>query len=482
LATRRFGRLLMLGVLALGGLLTQAAPVAAGSPLASFTVSGSPFAASFAPLPPEARLDVDLVRSAKLTLTIRRPDGTLVKRLARRVASPGGLRSWTWAGADSAGRSVADGRYVARLVVIRNGVKRKVERPLRKGLPPIYPVNPGALVITVDPGHGGRFAGATRDGFMEKDFNLDIGLALGRLLEGAGVTVVMTRSTDVAVNDPPSDVNQDGKLDRYDDDLERNDIANLAGSDVDIHVHNNASRNSGPHGTETYTSPDRTWTPQAIDLAQLVLDAELDALRAYRSADFKPTDAGVHTGWYYYVGPYDPPFLPRPALPLSVLSESLYVSNAKDLAALRRADVRLSIAAAIYVALAEYLNTRPYGVGYAIAAAPPATAVAGAGLTYRLRVTNRGNVASKGWRLRLAAVPAVALYDGSGARGAEIGSLTVPDGLGPGQSVELVITANAPAGPGDWLVKTDITLPDGSDLSDAGVVPLQLALTTTIAP
>ena len=92
-----------------------------------------------------------------------------------------------------------------------------------------------------------------------------------------------------------------------------------------------------------------------------MLDAEVAALEAYRSPTFTPQDNGVRTGWYYYLGPYDPPFLPRPSLVTSVLSESLFVSNAADLEALKRADVRQSIAAGIYIGLAEWLNATRLG-------------------------------------------------------------------------------------------------------------------------
>jgi hypothetical protein len=48
--------------------------------------------------------------------------------------------------------------------------------------------------------------------------------------------------------------------------------------------------------------------------------------------------------------------------------------------------------------------------------------------------------------------------------------------------VEIDVSASAPAAAGDWLVKTDIRLSDGTSFADKGIVPLQLPLTTTIAP
>ncbi|MDR0468491.1 MAG: family 10 glycosylhydrolase [Peptococcaceae bacterium] len=56
------------------------------------------------------------------------------------------------------------------------------------------------IVIMLDPGHGGRDIGATGPagsrGKLEKDVNLDLGLALEKVLKEAGAEVVMIRSDD----------------------------------------------------------------------------------------------------------------------------------------------------------------------------------------------------------------------------------------------------------------------------------------------
>jgi hypothetical protein len=165
----------------------------------------------------------------------------------------------------------------------------------------------------------------------------------------------------------------------------------------------------------------------------------------------------------------------------SVLSESLYVSSPADRAALQRDDVRTSIAAGIYIGVARWLNTRDLGIGYELVSGPAAAVDAGSAVSYKLRVTNRGNVPSNGWSLQLHSVPDVPLYDGSGALGTLLGSSAVPDGLLPGQSVEVTVNGTAPARTGDWLIKSDVQLPGGAYASAAGVVSLQTPLTTTSA-
>src|SRR3954466_5633385 len=137
------------------------APTLAATPaLSSFSISGSPFAESFAPLPTSATLTAILSRSARVTVTIRRPGGTLMRRLTFKALRNAGPNTWAWDGHTDAGPIAPDGRYIARIVAVTASGRERIDRPLRKGLPRIYPQNPGALVIAVDPGHGGRFPGA----------------------------------------------------------------------------------------------------------------------------------------------------------------------------------------------------------------------------------------------------------------------------------------------------------------------------------
>lgn len=475
----RSSRLLVIALLVLGTLFPGPAVAATttNGTITSLTLSGSVFAEDFAPLPQHVDIRLVLSRQARVTIRITRPDGTRIRTFAKRLSLAAGEHLWSWNGRNGAGAPVADGLYQVRVRTVNSSAVQI--RPVRKGMPLIYPANPGAIMIAVDPGHGGRYPGATRDGWKEKDFNLAIGLKLQALLERAGVEVVMSRTTDNALDEPPTDNNGDGVFDRYDDDLLRNDSANLARADVGVHVHNNAAPNTNAHGTETYAPSDRTFTPGSVALAQLVLHEEVTGLEAFHSPGFVPVDAGVHSGWYYYMGPYDPPYLPRPSLMPSVLSESLFVSNAAELEALKRPEVQLSLAAAMYIGLANWLNSRDFGIGYELLTGPASPVAPGSAVTYQLRVTNRGNLVSSGWNLELHSVPAVAVYDGSGQLGSLIGSIAVPDGLQPGQSVDLTVAAVAPAGAGDWLVKSDVRLPDNSYLSTVGVVSLQLPLSTT---
>jgi N-acetylmuramoyl-L-alanine amidase len=352
---------------------------------------------------------------------------------------------------------------------------------LSNGLPPIYPANPGAITVLINPGHGGRFIGAVGSGLREKNVNLDIGLRLRQLLLEAGVNVVMTRTTDTAVNKPRIDVNGDGLIGATPDELEaRVDIGNLARADVHIFNHFNGARCHCVRGTKTYTGGKRVFTPENLAFASLIQSELIHELDHFRSATYYPIDRGVKTrGFYYTLSPYDRPIWPRPSLMPTVMTETLYISDPVEAALLQRDDVRQAIAEGIYRGIADFLGARDYGIRYELLDAPT-DVPAGGTSDYQVEVTNTGNLPSAGWQLQLHSVPAVPRYDGSDAVGHFSGSADIPDGLAPGATTQVTVHATAPSTPGRWLVKADVSIGGASRpfLSQRGVVALQVPLTT----
>ncbi|WP_051302392.1 N-acetylmuramoyl-L-alanine amidase [Salibacterium aidingense] len=88
--------------------------------------------------------------------------------------------------------------------------------------------------IVVDAGHGDHDNGASGNGLIEKDINLDVALEVEERLEEADVDVVMTRSDDTFLG-----LN------------ERVEVAESADADAFISIHSNAYKASA-HGAETY--------------------------------------------------------------------------------------------------------------------------------------------------------------------------------------------------------------------------------------
>lgn len=58
----------------------------------------------------------------------------------------------------------------------------------------------GKAIVCIDAGHGGSDVGAMHDGRYEKDDNLRLALAVGKILEENGIEVVYTRTKDEFVS------------------------------------------------------------------------------------------------------------------------------------------------------------------------------------------------------------------------------------------------------------------------------------------
>ena len=107
------------------------------------------------------------------------------------------------------------------------------------GLPVCALAGDRDFVVVIDAGHGGKDPGAVGKRTKEKNVNLNVALALGRLIESnmEDTRVIYTRKTDTFVS-----------LDR------RAKIANDAKADLFISIHTNAlPKGRIARGTETYT-------------------------------------------------------------------------------------------------------------------------------------------------------------------------------------------------------------------------------------
>jgi N-acetylmuramoyl-L-alanine amidase len=91
--------------------------------------------------------------------------------------------------------------------------------------------------VVIDPGHGGRDAGAIGRKAKEKDIVLSVALLVGKYIEDnlPDVEIVYTRKTDVFV-----------PLEK------RSQLANESQADLFISIHCNANPSRSPYGTETY--------------------------------------------------------------------------------------------------------------------------------------------------------------------------------------------------------------------------------------
>jgi N-acetylmuramoyl-L-alanine amidase len=131
-------------------------------------------------------------------------------------------------------------------------------------------------MICVDPGHGGVDSGAynAATGVSESDINLDESYALRALLEGAGATVVMSRTGD------------QGRTES-----ERAAFCNQAGATIVLSIHTNSFVDAAPNGALTFYG--KRSAAEDMRLAQAVHDALYPALRQTAPAPADFTDFGV---------------------------------------------------------------------------------------------------------------------------------------------------------------------------------------------
>jgi N-acetylmuramoyl-L-alanine amidase len=107
--------------------------------------------------------------------------------------------------------------------------------------------------IVIDPGHGGKDVGAVGPhGTLEKEANLQIALALAKVLNKEGrFKVILTRTDD-----------------RFVPLQERSSIANKAKADLFISLHCNAGLNPEAHGFEVYFLSEKASDDEAAAVAR----------------------------------------------------------------------------------------------------------------------------------------------------------------------------------------------------------------------
>jgi len=300
----------------------------------------------------------------------------------------------------------------------------------------------GALpYVAIDPGHGGGDTGATgvlppgtptgmtpraddrgRTVVYEKDVNLDIALRLDAYMRARGTRTLLTRTGDLAGGDRPYTTTRADLRARV-------DIANEAGVDLFVSIHNNALGSPAGSGSETFH-----FYYSSAAARTLAQDVQRELV-----ATLRLPDRGVKTAGFYVL---------RHTVMPAVLVEGAFLTNPSEALLLADPLARQRIAEAVGRGVERFAargvatpprlpptigpwRTRPRSV-------PPG---------YRLVKTGRGNPIGKGGWL--------AVIEGfrqvRPARAATIGPWrtrpkAVPDGY------RLVKTGERnPVGKGGWL-------------------------------
>ena len=219
----------------------------------------------------------------------------------------------------------------------------------------------GVSRVVIDPGHGGHDPGAIGKGVTESELVLDVALRLEKLLQNAGVDVVLTRRGDEFI---PLQ--------------ERTAIANREGADLFLSIHANASGNAQARGIETYflnfantmsaaavAARENAASGQAMGalpdiVKSIALNNKLDESRDFATEvqrammeRLRPANRSVKD-----LGVRQAPFvvLIGAAMP-SVLAEISFVTNAQEAKLLKAGAYRQRIAEALFAAVRKYQGT-----------------------------------------------------------------------------------------------------------------------------
>ncbi len=446
------------------------------SPIASARVVGSPFKG--ADPRRSVAVSLTLAQPSRLTVKVLDFDGAVRRTLLSDVSRAAGTSRITWNGRDAKGRLVPDGPYRIRVTATVPSGSQVLTAWVTKAPARLFPAAPGAIVVAINPGHGGSDPGARVGNVEEADLNLDIALRLERMLTAAGVTVVMTRTTDRDVNRPRRDRDLDGDIDHQDELAIRNDIANLASADVVLNIHNNATRCRCHGGTQTFYGPATPWASSSRVLAKALQGSSIRRLKAFQDRRWKVRDRGLGTGDYVSLRPYRAA-RPRVAMMPAVLGESLYLDRAPERSRLRSPAVRTALAAAYFDAVGAWLKDRRFAVR-ASDVVVPRELVAGQVSTIGMTLQGTGMSTLSGWTVEARVVPWGPLPDTSRALGTLIGSVALAPSLGVGAARAIELPISAPGKTGEWLVRLDLVR-GATRLRDNGVVLPQLPLTTRSA-
>lgn len=181
--------------------------------------------------------------------------------------------------------------------------------------------------VIIDPGHGGFDGGAVAfDGTNEKDINLKIAKKLETVLRFYGFSTVMTRTSDIAINDSGEKIRSQKKSDMYNrlQFMEKNRDA------VFISIHLNKYTTSAASGAQTFYSDN---FPESKTLADEIQKSIAVLLEPYNKRVIKKGTSDA--------------FLLYNAKTPAVIVECGFLSNRRDLEQLKSDDFQRKMAFAI---------------------------------------------------------------------------------------------------------------------------------------
>ncbi len=190
-------------------------------------------------------------------------------------------------------------------------------------------------VIVLDAGHGGFDAGATANGVVEKDVNLQVALCLKEYFEQGGAVVLLTRNEDEST----AEEGKSGISAKKSDLLARKQLADSSEADVFISIHMNQFPQSKYHGAQVFYSDSQE---EGKKLGEEIQQGLKDVLQDQNTRVAKKIDGGV--------------FLLKNTTIPSVIVECGFLSNSQEANLLQNANYQQKLAWGIYIGVVRYFN------------------------------------------------------------------------------------------------------------------------------
>ncbi len=189
------------------------------------------------------------------------------------------------------------------------------------------------IVIVIDPGHGGQDPGKVGiNDVLEKDLNLQVSKKVKKLLEAAGVKIVMTRTDDNVPEAKKEDLNQRVKL------------INETKPTLALCVHQNSYPDVAIKGAQVFY---HTVTPEAKEIAAIVQE-ELRTVDTTNTRQIKENDT-------YFM-------LKNTQVP-TIIVECGFLTNQEEAEKLTQDEYQDQIANAICEGIVKWLNANDENEG-----------------------------------------------------------------------------------------------------------------------
>lgn len=194
-------------------------------------------------------------------------------------------------------------------------------------------------IVVVDAGHGGNDPGKVgANGTLEKDINLEIAMLLKEVLEDEGMTVVMTRQSDVGLYDE----NSSNK--KMQDMKARLAMIEECKPDLVVSIHQNSFTDSSVCGPQVFYYETSASGEEAAKYLQDALNAELEIARPR-----------VQKGNDNY-------YLLTKCSAVMVIAECGFLSNPEEEAFLNDDDYQERIVEALRQGICQYLDANSLGI------------------------------------------------------------------------------------------------------------------------